>query len=113
MTKWEYAVKRCSYEALQTVLRQYGKWGWEFVQALDDVRGLTVIFKRPEERDDNETVHATDPSPVLSVLAAKAQLGLDDLASVEDQEGTGPDAAARSRHPAASSDGVPPTPRVC
>jgi len=52
VTKWEYAVKRCSYEALQTVLREYGKWGWELVQALDDVRGLTVIFKRPEE-DNN------------------------------------------------------------
>ena len=115
MIKWEYAVKQCAIPALQTVLREYGQFGWEFAQALDidQTRGLTVIFKRPEKRGHNAKVRTVGNPPVLSVAATKAQLGLDDLASVEDEEGTGADAAARSRHPAASSDGVPSTPRVC
>ena len=115
MIKWEYAVKQCSYEALQTVLREYGNFGWEFAQAVEGPRFsyLTVIFKRPEKSEYNAKVRTVGNPPVLSALAAKARLGLDDLASVEDPEGTGPDASARSRHPSASSDGVSPTPRVC
>lgn len=113
MIKWEYAVKRCSNIALQEVLDEYGKWGWELVQVLEKYSELAVIFKRPEKRDYNDALLVADPPPWLSVNAAKAQLGLDDLASVEDQEGTGPDSAARSRHPSASFDGVPPAPRVC
>lgn len=113
--KWEYAVKQCAAPALQTVLYEYGKWGWEFAQALeiDQSRGLTVIFKRPEKWGHNAKVRTVGNPPVLSVAATKAQLGLDDLASVEDEEGTGADAAARSRHPASSFDGVSSTPRVC
>ena len=111
--KWEYAVKRCSNIALQEVLDEFGKWGWELVQVLEKYSELTVIFKRPEKRDYNAKVRTVGNPPVLSVLAAKAQLGLDDLASMADQEGTVAKAAARSRHPSASFDGVPPAPRVC
>ncbi len=52
MIVWEYAVKHCSYPALQTVLREYGKWGWDLVQVIDKNPELIVIFKRPEDRDD-------------------------------------------------------------
>ena len=113
MIKWEYAVKKCSYPALQTVLREYGNFGWELVQVLEKNPELIAIFKRPEKRDYNANVRTVGNPPVLSVLAAKAQLGLDNVVAMEDQERTGPDAAARSRHPAASSDGVSPAPRVC
>jgi len=116
VTKWEYAVKHCAVPALQTVLREYGHFGWEFVQVLevDQTRGLTVIFKRPEQRGGSNVYANVAPvAPVLSANAAKAQFGMDDLASLEDQEGTGSDSATRSGHPSASFDGVSSASRVC
>ena len=112
MTKWEYTTKRVHILALQDTLREYGKWGWELVHVIEMYQEPVLVFKRPEERDYNVTVLAKDPSPTLSVGAAKAQLGLDDVASLEDQEGTGSEASARSHHPSASFDGVPSTPRI-
>jgi len=115
MTKWQYAVKQCSYEALQSVLREYGNFGWDLGAVVEGPRYdyLTVIFKRPERGDDNANVRLTDTPPTLSIADAKAQLGLDNVVAMEDQERTVTEATARSRHPAASFDGVSPAPRVC
>jgi hypothetical protein len=46
---WTYSVKSITISALQNVLREYGKWGWELVQILDRDPRLELVFKRPLE----------------------------------------------------------------
>ncbi len=46
-SKWNYSVKSVTISALQYVLREYGEWGWELVQILDQGADKLLVFKRP------------------------------------------------------------------